>query len=72
MQQTLSDQIKEYLAKKGNVVPARVDSDRTAKPLTRIIHHPKSNICVGVGMPLVNPEYEGSDGQRMPLNRKSR
>lgn len=49
---------------------ARLDADRTAKPLTRIVHHPPSGACVGPGMPLHSPEYEGADGERVPLDAR--
>lgn len=38
--------------------PARRDEDGTAQPLTRIIHHPPVNSCVGPGLPLHRPEHE--------------
>lgn len=46
---------------------ARLDADRTAEPLTRIVHHPPRGGCLSPYMPLVNPEYVGDDGTRTPL-----
>lgn len=46
---------------------ARLDEDRTAKPMSRIIHHPAFNqTIVDPGMPLYSPEYE-NNGERQPL-----
>ena len=39
-------------------VPARLDADKTCKPMTRIIHHPEQERCIGPGTPLRNPELE--------------
>lgn len=50
-----------------NRKPARLDTDRTAKPLTRIVSHPPAHWCVGPGMVLVDPEYEANTGERHPL-----
>lgn len=47
--------------------PARLDADRTAQPLTRIVHHPPHGACIGPHMPLVNPEYEDENGKRTAL-----
>ncbi len=43
---------------KGPSTPARLDADRTAKPKTRIVNHPKAGHCVGPGAPLRKPELE--------------
>jgi len=48
-------------------VPARIDADRTAKPLTSIVHHPPIQWCVGPGTRLIDPEYVGCDGRRKSL-----
>lgn len=50
--------------------PARLDADRTAKPLTKIVHHPigGDNACQGPGIPLRLPELEDSDGNRTPIS----
>lgn len=50
---------------------ARLDADRTAKPLTRIVGHPNRDHCVGPMIPPVRPEYEAEDGTRTPLDRGS-
>ena len=50
-----------------NTKPARLDADRTAKPLTSIVHHPHVGDCVGPAMPLHNPEYVAEDGTRTQL-----
>jgi hypothetical protein len=47
--------------------PARLDADRTAQPLTRIVHHPPRGGCISPHMPLVAPEYEDEHGKRTPL-----
>ena len=47
--------------------PARLDADRTAEPLTSIVHHPHVGDCVGPAMPLHNPEHVAEDGTRTPL-----
>lgn len=47
--------------------PARVDAEGTAKPKSRIVHHPKADDCQGPGMALKNPEYEQEGGTRIPL-----
>ena len=50
-----------------NDKPARLDADRTATPLTSIVHHPVlDGCCLGIG-PLANPEYVAVDGTRIPL-----
>jgi len=41
---------------------ARLDKDKSAKPLSEIVTHAKQNNCIGPGSPLVNPEYRNSDG----------
>ena len=46
---------------------ARLDANRTAQPLTRIVHHPPRNACLGPHMPLMNPEYEDESGKRTAL-----
>lgn len=46
---------------------ARLDADRTARPLTRIEHHPPHGGCISPYMPLVNPEYVDENGKRMAL-----
>lgn len=46
---------------------ARLDADRTAQPLTRIVHHPPRGGCISPHMPLVAPEYEDEHGKRTPL-----
>ncbi len=46
---------------------ARLDTDGTAKPKTRIIHHPPEMACMGPGTPLHAPEYEDEKGKRTPL-----
>jgi len=46
---------------------ARLDADGTAKPLTRIIHHPPVGVCVGPGTTLIQPEYEDAAGKRTPI-----
>lgn len=51
-----------------NKTPARLDADRTAQPLTRIVHHPPREGCIGPYMPLVAPEYEDEHGKRTPLD----
>lgn len=50
-----------------NKTPARLDADRTAEPLTSIVHHPPHGGCIGPYMPLVNPEHVDADGKRTPL-----
>lgn len=50
-----------------STVPARLDADGSAKPLTRIVHHPKEGGRIGPGMVLINPEYETEEGERIPL-----
>ena len=62
-QQSLPPQLKEHLARTNasGAIPARVDADRTAKPLTRIVSHPKAGWCVGPGTVLVDPEFEAAD-----------
>jgi len=50
---------------------ARLDTDGTAKPLTRIVTHVREHeeICVDSGAPLlVNAEYEDESGKRVPLS----
>jgi hypothetical protein len=47
--------------------PARLDADKTAQPLTRIVHHPPRGGCISPRMPLVAPEYEDENGKRTPL-----
>lgn len=49
---------------------ARLDSEGTAKPLTRLIHHPNRDFCVGPGISLVNPQYENEEGHRTPLTTR--
>lgn len=51
------------------IVPARLDPNGDAKPLTRIVHHVNPDWCQGPGMPLHNPEYESETGERIPLRR---
>lgn len=46
---------------------ARLDADRTAEPLTRIVHHPKRGDCIGPAIPLVRPQYEDENGKRHDL-----
>jgi hypothetical protein len=46
---------------------ARLDSEGTAIPLTRIVHHPPSGIRVGPHTMLHEPEYEGARGERITL-----
>lgn len=46
---------------------ARLDSEGTAKPLTKIVHHPVAGHCIGPGTPLRNPELVDEDGTRTPL-----
>jgi hypothetical protein len=49
---------------------ARLDTDGTAKPLTRIVTHigEHEEMCVDSGTPrLVNAEYEDESGQRIPF-----
>jgi hypothetical protein len=58
--------LSEYEAEK-KAGYARVDHDRTAKPLTRIVHHPDVSKCFGPGSKLTRPEYEAEDGTRTPL-----
>lgn len=53
---------------KTNNARARLDADRTAVPLTSIVHHPPHGGCISPYMPLVNPEYVGADGERVPLS----
>ena len=50
-----------------NAVPARLDADRTAKPLTKIVHHPGEGQCVGIGIPLRDPAYVDEAGNKTPL-----
>ena len=52
---------------KRNYDRARLDADKTAKPKTRIIHHPDIGKLVGPSIPLVHPEYEDENGKRIPL-----
>lgn len=51
---------------------ARLDADGTAKPKTRIVHHPNRDHCVGPGMKLNRPEFEAEDGTRIPLGSRYR
>lgn len=51
--------------------PARLDADRTAQPLTRIVHHPPHGGCLSPYMPLVNPEYEDENGKRTALTAET-
>jgi hypothetical protein len=48
---------------------ARLDADGTAKPKTRIVHHPNRDHCVGPGTKLNRPEFEAEDGTRIPLGK---
>lgn len=48
-------------------VPARLDADKKAKPLTQIVHHPPAGACIGPGMPLHHPEYQDETGTRTSL-----
>lgn len=50
-----------------NTRRARLDADRTAKPLSRIVSHPPRAWCSGPGTILVDPEYELPDGVRLAL-----
>lgn len=52
---------------KNETKPARLDADRTAKPLTRIVQHVRPGDAVGPGRPLHEPEHEAEDGTRTPL-----
>jgi hypothetical protein len=52
-------------------VKARLDADGTAKPLTRIVHHPPKDARVGPGIPLHAPEHEDEHGKRTPLDHDS-
>lgn len=48
---------------------ARLDADRTAKPKTRIIHHPRAGKLVWPGMGLARPELEEIEtGKRTPIH----
>jgi hypothetical protein len=48
---------------------ARLDADKTAKPLTSIVHHTEGGTLKGPGIPLVNPEWE-EGGKRIALASK--
>jgi hypothetical protein len=52
--------------------PARLDADRTAKPLTRLISHvPLDGKCRDMTALHENPELEDTTtGERIPLNDK--
>lgn len=50
-----------------NTTKARIDADRTAKPRTRIVHHPVPGTLVGPGTKLHRPEWEDENGDRIPL-----
>ena len=52
---------------KSDTAAARLDADRSAKPLTRIISHPPETWCVGPGTRLIDPEYEDAGGKRHPI-----
>lgn len=52
---------------RSDTAAARLDADRTAKPLTRIISHPPVTWCVGPGTRLIDPEYEDAEGKRHPI-----
>lgn len=56
------------MSKPAPRTPARLDADRTATPLTRIVHHPPYGGCISPYMPLVSPEYEDEHGRRTPLH----
>lgn len=52
---------------------ARLDADKTAKPKTRIVHHPPPGKLAGPGIPPVDPELEDvATGARTPLTRAAR
>lgn len=57
----------DQMTKDSKAVPARLDADRTAVPISRIVHHPPAGACVGPGSRLVQPEYEDDKGVRTPL-----
>jgi hypothetical protein len=50
---------------------ARLDKDKSAKPLTRIVHHPNPNHCIAHGLlgsvAVFHPEYEDETGARTSL-----
>lgn len=55
------------MAKKVYVTqPARLDADRSAKPLSRIISHTHPNWCQGPGINLPE-EYRDESGNHIPL-----
>jgi hypothetical protein len=47
--------------------PARLDKDKKAKPLTRIVHHPKAGARIDPRRAIFDPEYEDEEGERTPL-----
>jgi hypothetical protein len=47
-------------------VPARLDVDRTARGLTRLVAHPRATDCVGPWC-ACGLEYEADDGTRIAL-----
>lgn len=45
---------------------ARLDADKTAKPLTRIVGHVSDNKVIGPGL-VTADSYETEEGERIPL-----
>jgi hypothetical protein len=52
-------------------VPARVDADKTAKPLTRLIGHARRGDCIGPCSVDADALEEVETGKRTPLAGQS-
>lgn len=64
----LEQRVARIEALLAGVAPARLDADGTARPKTRIVHHPVAGNCFGPGVPLRDPEWESESGERIKLD----